>query len=222
MLGILGPVILRYSPGFECVEDNVTASGKLPSPLSLRMSDAVGFLPCPCKAFGFFWPSSYLVWSVEMLLSHMKERWVDCLKGFLFSVWILTDVKDPSRIWQLWTCKKTEFSMARFASILKQIGIKSLRDQFKKYEIKTNFFSPRGKATLTPGLLKASFSLIKWNIEEDRWEKGKKKANTEMIFYLVDLPGSAFFLEVCISQVLLLFLLFRSSKVKKNQISKSH
>ena len=46
-----------------------------------------------------------------------------------------------------------------------------------------------------------------------------------MIFYLADLPGSAFFLEVCISQVLLFFLLFRSSKVKKKphfQITLTH
>ena len=52
--GTCYPVILSYSPGFECIEDDVTASGKLPSTLSLRMSDAVEFLPCPCKAFGFF------------------------------------------------------------------------------------------------------------------------------------------------------------------------
>jgi len=57
--------------------------------------------------------------------------------------------------------------MVRFASTLKQIAIKRLRDQFKKYKTKTNFSSPRGKETLTPGVLKASFSLIKWNIEED-------------------------------------------------------
>ena len=115
--------------------------------------------------------------------------------------------------------------MVRFASTLKQIAIKRLRDQFKKYKTKTNFSSPRGKETLTPGVLKASFSLIKRNIEEDNWEEGKKKANTEMLYYLADLPGSTFFPDVYIPQVLLFFLLFRSSKVKKksnSQITLTH
>ena len=52
----------------------MTASVRLPSPLSPRESPALGFLPSPRKAFEFFDPG--IVWSglVELLFSHMEER----------------------------------------------------------------------------------------------------------------------------------------------------
>ena len=56
-------------------------------------------------------------------------------------------------------------------------------------------------------------------MQEDYREMGKKKSNPEMLYYLVDLLGTSYFLEVCISQVLLFFF---CNKVKKNQIPKSH
>lgn len=63
-------------------------------------------------------------------------------------------------------------------------------------------------------------------MEEDYREMGKKKSNPEMLYYLVDLLDTSYFLEVCISQVLLFFFYFsvaRKWKKKSNpQITPTH